>query len=156
MVEAIPSKSTLAEARENAPMYLAGDWVTREKQIEVRNPFDERLVGTVPHGTEEDVKIAVVNARTSLKKDFPMHARCDVLMATADLVESHIDEYAWTIAFEGSKTIAEARREPPRVVQILRLAAEEARRVSGETLPFESRAGAGSAKATTSDSRSAS
>ncbi len=141
MVEANLSKSTLAEARENAPIYLAGEWVTRERQIEVRNPFDGRLVGTVPHGTEEDVKIAVANARTSLKDDFPMHARCDVLQTAADRVESHIDEYAWTIAFEGSKTITEARREPPRVVQILRLAAEEGRRVSGETLPFESRAG---------------
>lgn len=142
MVKAIPSKSTLAEARENAPMYLASEWVTRDKQIEVRNPFDDRLVGTVPSGTEEDVKVAVVSARTSLKDEFPMHARYDVLMAAADRVESHVDEYAWTIAFEGSKTITEARREPPRVVQILRLAAEEGRRMSGETLPFESRAGA--------------
>jgi glyceraldehyde-3-phosphate dehydrogenase (NADP+) len=141
MVEAASSQGTLAEARENAPMYLAGEWVTRERQIEVRNPFDGRLVGTVPSGTDEDIKIAVANAKASLKDDFPLHARCDVLMSAADRIESHGDEYSWTIAFEGSKTIVEARREPPRAAQILRLAAEEGRRLGGETLPFDSRAG---------------
>ena len=42
---------------------------------------------------------------------------------------------------EGSKTIREARREPPRAATILRLAAEEGRRLAGETLPFDSREG---------------
>src|SRR5262249_61960367 len=46
-----------------------------------------------------------------------------------------------TIALEGSKTIREARREPPRAAAILRLSADEGRRLAGETLPFDTRPG---------------
>lgn len=141
MAEATPRKCTLAEAREGAPMVVAGRWVNRERQIEVRNPLDGRLVGTVPHGSEEDVTAAIESAAAALEKSFPLHARYGVLTAAAARVEARKDEYAWTIAFEGSKTISEARREPPRAAQILRLAAEEGRRLSGETLPFDTRVG---------------
>ena len=43
-------------------------------------------------------------------------------MRAADRVEAEQEDYAWTIAREGSKTIREARREPPRAATILRLA----------------------------------
>jgi glyceraldehyde-3-phosphate dehydrogenase (NADP+) len=62
-------------------------------------------------------------------------------MRAAELVEAEQEEHAWTIAREGSKTIREARREPVRVGRLLRLAAEEGRRLAGETLPFDSRPG---------------
>jgi glyceraldehyde-3-phosphate dehydrogenase (NADP+) len=70
-----------------------------------------------------------------------MHQRYDVLMRAADLVEEHQDAYALDIGREGSKTIREARREPKRSAMILRLAAEEGRRLHGETLPFDIRPG---------------
>jgi glyceraldehyde-3-phosphate dehydrogenase (NADP+) len=122
-------------------MYLAGEWVNRRGQIEVRNPFDKELIGTVPRGTSDDVQIAVESAGRALEKEFPAHARYEVLMSAADRVEARREEYAWTIASEGSKAIREARSEPPRAAQILRLAAEEGRRIGGETLPFDIRAG---------------
>jgi glyceraldehyde-3-phosphate dehydrogenase (NADP+) len=62
-------------------------------------------------------------------------------MRAADLLERHAAEYARTIAAEGSKTIREAAREPIRSANILRLSAEEGRRLAGETLPFDTRAG---------------
>jgi len=65
----------------------------------------------------------------------------DVLMRAASRIDARQDEYAQVIALEGSKTIREARREPPRAAAILRLAEEEARRLAGETVPFDSSAG---------------
>jgi glyceraldehyde-3-phosphate dehydrogenase (NADP+) len=109
--------------------------------IEVRNPFDGRVVGTVPDATVEEVERAVRRAAEAARQDWPAHARYDVLMRTADLVERHAGDYARTIAEEGSKAIREAQREPIRSANILRLCAEEARRIAGETLPFDSRAG---------------
>src|SRR5205085_79160 len=70
-----------------------------------------------------------------------LHARCAVLAATADRIEARQEEYARAIAREGSKTIREARREPPRAAAVLRQSAEEGRRLAGETLPFDSRPG---------------
>ena len=113
----------------------------RSDTIEVRNPFDGRRVAVVSAATADDVRAAVTAAEAALGVDFPSHARYDVLMRAADLIEAHQHEYASAIAREGSKTIREARCEPPRAAGILRLAAEEGRRLAGETLPFDSRAG---------------
>jgi glyceraldehyde-3-phosphate dehydrogenase (NADP+) len=132
---------TLREAGENSPMLIGGQWVRREKRIEVRNPFDGALVGSVPAGDASDARAAVSAAEAAQSREFPLHARYDVLVRAAALVEAQREEYAWTIAREGSKTIREARREPVRVAMLLRLAAEEGRRLAGETLPFDSRPG---------------
>ena len=37
-------------------MFAAGQWVDRPQTIEVRNPYDNSLIGTVPHAEAEDVK----------------------------------------------------------------------------------------------------
>ncbi|MBI2219760.1 MAG: aldehyde dehydrogenase family protein [Acidobacteria bacterium] len=122
-------------------LLVGGRWIDRDETIEVRNPLDGTLAGRVPRGTVADVDEAIRSAVDALRTDFPVHARCDVLLRAAALIEQRQDEYAWHIAAEGSKTIREARREPPRAAQILRLAAEEGRRLAGETLPFDSRVG---------------
>jgi glyceraldehyde-3-phosphate dehydrogenase (NADP+) len=139
--DAHSGRTKISEASIGSPMYLAGEWVKRDEEIDVRNPLDGTLVGTIPRGTTEDIESAVRAAEASLETGFPLHARCDVLMAAAERIEARKDQYAWTIACEGSKGIREAGWEPRRVAQILRLSAEEARRLAGETLPFDSRAG---------------
>jgi glyceraldehyde-3-phosphate dehydrogenase (NADP+) len=123
------------------PMLVGGEWRACDRRIEVRNPLDGLLVGSVPRGTPADLEAALVAATAASAEPFPAHARYDVLTRAAARVEEHKDEYAWTIAAEGSKTIREAQREPLRVATLLRLAAEEGRRLAGETLPFDSRAG---------------
>lgn len=122
-------------------IWLAGRSEAREGTIEVRNPFDLRLVASCAAGTEADVEAALAAAATTAAAPWPVHERYDVLMRAAARIEARADEYANAIASEGSKTIREARREPPRAANILRLSAEEGRRIEGRTLPFDSRAG---------------
>jgi glyceraldehyde-3-phosphate dehydrogenase (NADP+) len=124
-----------------ARMLIGGAWVGRGETIDVRNPFDGRLVDTVPRGCADDIKDAVTAAAQAAEEPWPAHARYDVLTRAAARIEADLEGYARTIALEGSKTIREARREPVRCVTILRLAAEEGRRLTGETLPFDSRTG---------------
>jgi glyceraldehyde-3-phosphate dehydrogenase (NADP+) len=122
-------------------MLVGGEWVPRAVKIAVRNPYDNALIAEVPSGTEEDVRAAIASASLALQIDLPLHARYSILMKTASFVEEKADLYARTIALEGSKTIREARRESLRTANLLRLAAEEGRRLTGQTLPFESRVG---------------
>jgi glyceraldehyde-3-phosphate dehydrogenase (NADP+) len=122
-------------------MLIGGAWVGRDDVIDVRNPFDNRLVDSVPRGTATDIAAAIGAAAEALAEPWPAHARYDVLMRAAARMEADLEGYARTIALEGSKTIREARREPVRCVSLLRLAAEEGRRLAGETLPFDSRPG---------------
>jgi len=129
------------QARQPVGLFIAGAWVRRSTVIEVRNSFDGQLIDIVSAGAPADIRDAITAAEDSLGRDFPTHARYSVLMRAAARIEEQQDEYARTIAGEGSKTIREARREPPRAANILRLCAEEGRRIAGETLPFDSRAG---------------
>jgi glyceraldehyde-3-phosphate dehydrogenase (NADP+) len=124
-----------------ARMLIAGAWVARDDVIEVRNPYDGQFVDSVPRGHAGDIADAVSAAAEAAGKAWPAHARYDVLMRAAARIEADLEGYARTIALEGSKTIREARREPVRCVTLLRLAAEEGRRIAGETLPFDSRPG---------------
>ena len=47
-------------------MYLNGEWVDRDRRIEVYDPFDGSVVDTVPQGSEEDVETAVAAALEDL------------------------------------------------------------------------------------------
>jgi len=122
-------------------MLIDGEWLASDDRVEVRNPFDGRLVDTVPRGTPADIDRAIAAAQRALDRPWPAHERYDVLTRAAARLEADRDAYARTIALEGSKTIREAQREPVRCVSLLRLAAEEGRRLAGETLPFDTRPG---------------
>jgi glyceraldehyde-3-phosphate dehydrogenase (NADP+) len=134
-------ESLAAATAEPYGLLIGGAWRRGPAVKEVRNPFDGAPVAVVTAGTPSDMEAAVGAASASLAGDFPAHARYDVLMRAADRIEAAQADYAWAIAREGSKTLREARREPPRAAAILRLSAEEGRRLAGETLPFDSRAG---------------
>lgn len=124
-------------------MLIGGKWIDRKEKIEVTDPFDGSLVDTVPSGGAEDIKAAVTAAEKGYQTNraLPVHERIRILNAAAAHIEAHLEEYARVIAREGSKTIREARKEASRCVDTVRISAEEARRIQGETIPFDSRPG---------------
>ncbi len=121
-------------------MLLGGEWVDSDKKIEVRDPFDNSLVDTVPRGTGKDVDTAMAAAVKGfdVARKMTVYDRAQVLFKTARIVESRLEEFALTIAREGSKTIREARKEARRCVNTLTISGEEAKRIQGETIPFSS------------------
>ena len=125
-------------------MLLAGEWITKNETINVENPYDQSVVDTVPRGTAEDMKKAIDSAEIGAKiaRKMPVHQRMDILYKTAEIVKKNQEAFAQIIASEGSKTIKEARGEASRCVNTLMVSAEESRRILGETLPFDSVAGA--------------
>ena len=124
-------------------MLLAGEWVTRDAVIEVTDPDDGRVIDTVPQGTTDDMERALDAAErgAALARALPTHRRMAVLAEAAQRLERDQESFARQIAREGVKTIREARKEASRAADTLRLSAEEARRVHGETLAFDQRPG---------------
>lgn len=121
-------------------MLIGGSWVDRPKKIDVCNPYDGSVIDTVPAASEEDVKAAVASAVEGFEeyKRFPSCERIGILTKAANMLFERQEEFARVIATEGSKTIKEARLEASRCVNTLFISAEEARRITGETLPFDS------------------
>ncbi|MBV7509648.1 aldehyde dehydrogenase family protein [Bacillus sp. sid0103] len=120
-------------------MFLAGKWVSRSKSIKVFDPQDNRLIATVPAANEEDVLHTIEEAKKGAKiaADMSTHERITILSRAADWIYEHKEKFATTIACEGSKTIKEARKEVLRCIETLRISAEEARRMNGETILFD-------------------
>ncbi|KZE39221.1 aldehyde dehydrogenase [Bhargavaea cecembensis] len=121
------------------PMFIAGKWVEKEEVIEVLNPQDNSLISTVPAASEEDMLLTIEGAKEGAKiaAAMPVHQRMNILNKAAAYIEENQGEYAATIALEGSKTIREATAEVRRCIQTLKISAEEARRINGETIPFD-------------------
>jgi glyceraldehyde-3-phosphate dehydrogenase (NADP+) len=124
-------------------MLIGGKWIDKSKKIDVLNPYDNSLVDTVPYGTADDIDKAIETAQKGfeINRNLPAHKRISILKKTADIMESRYEELAKTIASEGSKTINEARKEVGRAINTITISAEEARRIDGETIPFDSAEG---------------
>jgi glyceraldehyde-3-phosphate dehydrogenase (NADP+) len=120
-------------------MFLAGNWVNSDRVIEVRDPQDNSIIDTVPAASAEDMMNCIEEAKEGAKiaASMPVHERMKIVNAAADYIEQNSEKYARTIAREGSKTIREATKEVARCIQTLRISAEEARRINGETIPFD-------------------
>lgn len=121
-------------------MLLNGLWVDRDKKINVNDPFDNSLIDTVPEANEEDVALAIESAKKGfeISRKLPVHERANILYKTAEYIKAHLDDFANIIARESSKTIKEARKEASRCVNTIIISAEESKRISGETIPFDS------------------
>lgn len=125
-------------------MYVAGQWVDKPKKIDVTNPFDGSVVDTVPQADKGDVDRALESATRGAKvmARLPGYERYKILKKAADLLEARVEEFGRTITLEEGKVIAEGRTEASRSVQTLTLSAEEAKRIHGETIPFDGAPGA--------------
>ena len=126
-------------------MYLAGQWVERSEKIEVRNPYDNTVVETVPRANLSDVDLAVQTAQrgAGIMRKMEAYERSELLNKAAGLGEERSEDLAKTITMEEGKIIGEARVEVSRAVQTLLVSAEEAKRLSGEMIPLGGAPGSG-------------
>jgi glyceraldehyde-3-phosphate dehydrogenase (NADP+) len=124
-------------------MIIGGQFVDKDEKIDVLNPYDEKPIDTVPRGTAEDMDKAITIAQKGyeINRNMPSHRRITILKKTADIMQNRFEELAKTIATEGSKTIREARKEVGRAINTITISAEEARRIDGETIPYDSAVG---------------
>jgi len=109
--------------------------------MEVRDPQDGRIVGFVPRAGAQEAGRALdaAWAARATARATPLHERASVFWKAAHLIEADAEAFALTICAEGVKTIREARKEVARCAETLRLSAEAARRLGGETIPFGQR-----------------
>ena len=107
--------------------------------LSVVNPYSGEQVGAVPAGTALDVRHAVTEAAEGARvmRELPLHERAGILSRTALRLAEETEPMARLIVSESGKTIREARAEVGRAAGIFQLAAEETKRLHGETLPFD-------------------
>jgi acyl-CoA reductase-like NAD-dependent aldehyde dehydrogenase len=120
-------------------IFLAGNWVNTPKKIEVKNPFDNSVIDTVPRAGAADLEKALVFAERGAKvmAKLSSYERWKILRRAADIMAARNDELGQTISKEEGKVIAEGRGEASRAVETMMGSAEEAKRIHGETVPLD-------------------
>jgi len=120
-------------------LLIDGQWVDAGPLMEVKNKYDGRMVGTLPTARKEDVDVAIDAAERAedVMADMPAYKRADILLKTAALLRERSDDLAKTIAAEAGKALKFARAEVDRAISTFTIAAEEAKRLHGETIPLD-------------------
>jgi acyl-CoA reductase-like NAD-dependent aldehyde dehydrogenase len=120
-------------------LFIRGQWVDRDKKLEVRHPFDGSLVDTVPIATAEDIESALAGAveGAALMRKLPGYERFQILRRAADQMFALQQQLGRLISLEEGKTLAEGVFEAGRAAETIELSAEEAKRLGGEVLPLD-------------------
>ena len=118
---------------------VAGVWESSPNLVKIRSPFDGHVVGTTYLATPEQVERAAAGSVTGFEAMRKLGAweRGAILRATAAKISERREELAALLSAEAGKPIRDARIEIDRGALTFRLAAEEAERMIGETIPLD-------------------
>lgn len=116
-----------------------GKWVKAASgaTIEVRNPADDSVIGTVPKLSRAEVEGAIADAEKAWPAWRALTAlqRGAILRKWSELIRENIDDLAIIMTTEQGKPLAEAKGELGLGLSYVEWFAEEGKRVYGEVIP---------------------
>ncbi|WP_118083069.1 aldehyde dehydrogenase family protein [Streptomyces sp. CC0208] len=115
-------------------MFLDGRLHGTGHELTVTDPWLGSIVGTLPADGPEQVE-AALTVLAAAGPTPPATDRREVLARAADLITQRAEEFAALITAEAGICRAESAREVERAVGNLRVAAVEAERIRGESIP---------------------
>lgn len=120
-------------------MLINGKLIDKEEKIAVINPFNNKIVDQVPRGDIADAKNAI-NAANKAKKsmrDMSSRKLSRILYDIHQELKEKSKDISELISLETGKTIRDSKMEMERSLQTLLMAAEESKRIYGETIPMD-------------------
>lgn len=113
-----------------------GQWKSSEKEITIYSPINQEELGTVPAMSQAEVDEAMQAARAALPAWRALSAveRAAYLHKTAAILERDKEEIATILAKEVAKGIKAAIGEVVRTADLIRYAAEEGLRITGQAM----------------------
>jgi putative phosphonoacetaldehyde dehydrogenase len=113
-------------------MRIAGKRVETDQQIEVLNPYNGAVVGTVPAARPEHVREAFAKAK-AFKPKLTRYERQQILMKTADLLAARKEEFARIITAESGLCWKDSLYEAGRAYDVYSFAGQLTIKDDGET-----------------------
>ena len=120
-------------------MLINGKLIDKSEKIEIRNPFNDKIIDTVPQGDREDVNKALIAANKAKKtlNYFSSHEVSEILYEIHEELSKNSKTFAKLITLDCGKPIRESKDEVNRSIQTILLSAEESKRIYGETIPMD-------------------
>lgn len=122
-------------------MLIEGKWVETSRKTQVKNPYSGEIVGHVFQASREEALRAAADAK-KFRSSLTAFERYEILMKTAAAVEKDAEGFVASISSESGMCLKDARKEVQRAVGLLRVSAEEAKRIGGESIFTDAVAGA--------------
>src|SRR5512141_1993142 len=122
------------------PIFLAGRWVDSPDTLEVTNPArPNEPAGATYNATAEQYEEAVLAAIAAFEttRHLPAYERGAILRNISAGIRERREELGRLITLESGKPIRDALVEVDRAALTFRLGAEEAERLTGETIPLD-------------------
>ncbi|HKZ55174.1 MAG TPA: aldehyde dehydrogenase family protein [Anaerolineales bacterium] len=120
-------------------LFIDGQWADGGPLLEVTNKYSGEVFAALPQARREDVDAALAAAQRAapIMAEMPAHKRSAILARAAQCILERREEFARTIAAEAGKALKYARIEVERGASTFTFAAEEAKRLHGETVPLD-------------------
>ncbi|MFO0998621.1 MAG: phosphonoacetaldehyde dehydrogenase [Alphaproteobacteria bacterium] len=131
-MSAKPARAPSTAPVRTEALRIAGERVTTGATIDVVNPYNGTLVGTVPRATADHVRRAFDVAH-AYKPKLTRYERQRILIATAEAIVARRDEVANLITAESGLCLKDSRYEVGRAFDVFSLASQLCLRDDGET-----------------------
>ncbi|UII54486.1 aldehyde dehydrogenase family protein [Cytobacillus spongiae] len=124
-------------------LWVNGEHVGTENFYTLTSPYNEEILAEVAIADEEQVKDAISSAEHAAKilRNMPAYERAGILERLVSLLKEEKESCARLIALEAAKPLKAARGEVERTIMTYQFAAQEARRLYGETIPMDAAPG---------------
>ncbi|MFH1069604.1 MAG: aldehyde dehydrogenase family protein [Candidatus Glassbacteria bacterium] len=127
--------------RPETRLFIGGHWVEGKSSFPVVNPYSGAEIARVSSAGSQEVEEAVQAAGNSGMNSLTASRRYEILRAVAAEIERRNSELTSLLIQETGKPMRYAAAEVSRAVQTFSFAAEEARRLHGETLELDAHPG---------------
>lgn len=118
---------------------VGGQWIdsSDSETIQVTNPADNSVIGTVPRLTTADVRAAVAAAHRALApwRETSAKERSRLMRRWFDMCTGYQDDLAMLLTLEQGKPLQEAKGEIAYGSSFIEWFSEEAKRVYGDVIP---------------------
>lgn len=120
-------------------MLIGGKHIGSDDKFEVLNPYNGEVIDTVPIAHRQTAQLAIDEANRAKESLVEMSAFkvSNKLFNVVKKLEDKREEFAELLTLEVGKPIGESLVEVDRSIETLRLSAEEAKRIYGESVPLD-------------------
>ncbi|MES9684081.1 aldehyde dehydrogenase [Bacillus sp. AFS001701] len=120
-------------------IWINGQYVETENYSDLLSPYSQEKIADIAIANKLQTQNAIQVAYDSkeVMAKIPAHQRAAILEKVSQLLEENLEEAARVIALESAKPLIFAKAEVIRTVETYKFASEEAKRIHGETIPFD-------------------
>ena len=120
-------------------MLIGGKYISGDDLEEVKNPYNGEVIDTIPIAHLQTAQLAIDEANNAKGKLVEMSAFkiSNKLHNVVEKLKDKRQEFAELLTLEVGKHINESLVEIDRSIETLKLAAEEAKRIYGESVPLD-------------------